>query len=146
MSYIRPEIMVIASAIRQAFESDANPGNTVQTSSNPAQTHLNGFFALDKAAANVWDRLKNHLDAVATQAEAEAKKIVAAAEAEAKKLLGETPLVIPPATATGLFVNGVAVAEVGMMAPAPAVEALVPAVQAAEAAAPTPVVGAAGLV
>lgn len=98
MGEIIPEVLVLASAFRQAFEMDANPGNTVQSSQNPTQIHLSGFFNFERAALAAYRRLQEHLNAVAAAAEAEAKKILAAAEAEAKKLLDSAPpVVVPPA-------------------------------------------------
>jgi hypothetical protein len=60
---IIPEVMVIASAIRQAFEMDANPGNTVHGAQNPAQLHLNGFFDIQGAARRAWAAISEHQEA-----------------------------------------------------------------------------------
>lgn len=96
MSEIVPEHLVIAGAIRQAFEMDANPGNTVQSSQNPAQVHLNGFFAIEKAAANVWARLQDYLKSKEAAIRAEFEKL--AKEAAPDPAVPVAAVVAPVAT------------------------------------------------
>lgn len=74
---VKPEILVMKSAIQQAFEMEPNPGNTVQTSQNPGLVHLNGFFNLQRAAAAAYGAIIEYQAnalAQATKAAQEAPK------------------------------------------------------------------------
>jgi hypothetical protein len=97
-NFISKEVQVIFGAIKQALESEPNPGNSVNATDNPSQIGLIGRFNLHKAAEKVWDNLKAHFDAEEKQAalrvaaearrvDAEAKAAVEKVEAEAKTLL-----------------------------------------------------------
>ena len=78
MSITNVEDIEISRAIRQGFERDANPGNTVNGSQNPFQLLLQGQFDLLKVAAVVRERLDTYRAHVAEQARR-------AAEAAAKE-------------------------------------------------------------
>lgn len=90
MSIITTAEVAVSTAIRQALETDANPGNTVQSpSGNPAQIHLNGFFDVLKIARNAISAYKAHLaheaSVLEAAAKAEAKRVEEAAAAELEK-------------------------------------------------------------
>jgi hypothetical protein len=78
MNSISKEIQLVAGAIRQALESDYNPGNSVNATDNPHQVGLIGRFNLYKAAEIVWERIEAHLVAE------EAARVKAIDEAIAK--------------------------------------------------------------
>lgn len=69
----------VSAAIRQAVESDTNPGNTVHGTQNPGQIHLQGLFDVAKIA-------KSAIVAYAAWIENEAKLVAAAAKADAGKV------------------------------------------------------------
>jgi len=84
MSVLNDEDIEISRAIRQGFERDANPGNTVNGSNNPFQLILQGHFDLLKVAAVVRDRLDGWRAHKAEQARLAAE---AAAKAEVDRAL-----------------------------------------------------------
>jgi hypothetical protein len=70
--FISREVQLIAGAIKQAFETESVPGNSVNATDNPMQVGLIGRFNVHRAAEMVWGKVKLHL---AAEAEAEAKRI-----------------------------------------------------------------------
>lgn len=76
--FISREVQLIAGAIKQAFETESVPGNSVNATDNPMQVGLIGRFNVHRAAEMVWQRVKAHL---VSEAEIEAKRL---AEALAK--------------------------------------------------------------
>lgn len=83
MSFISREVQVIFGALKQALESEPNPGNSVNSTDNPMQVGLIGRFNLHKAAERVWDMLKAHLEAERAALE---KKIDEAIKADKAKV------------------------------------------------------------
>ncbi len=86
MSFISKEVQVIYSAIKQAFESESVPGNSVNQTDNPSQMGLIGRFNLHSAASKVWDAIEAHLDAERVALE---KKIDEAIKADKAKVEAE---------------------------------------------------------
>jgi hypothetical protein len=84
MTILNDEDIEISRAIRQGFERDANPGNTVNGSSNPFQLLLQGQFDLLKVATVVRERLDGWR---AHKAEQARKAAEAAAKADVDKQL-----------------------------------------------------------
>lgn len=77
--FISREVQLIAGAIKQAFETESVPGNSVNATDNPMQVGLIGRFNVHRAAELVWGKIKAHLAAE----EAAAKKRIEEALAKA---------------------------------------------------------------
>jgi len=92
-NFISKEVQVIASAIKQAFESEPVPGNSVNQTDNPMQVGLIGRFNVFAAAEKVWAQLQAHfasekakLEAVI---EAAIKKVESAPASEVQKVAAD---------------------------------------------------------
>ena len=77
--FISREVQLIAGAIKQAFETESVPGNSVNATDNPMQVGLIGRFNVHRAAEQVWTRIKAHL--IAEELAAKARLDAALAKA-----------------------------------------------------------------
>jgi hypothetical protein len=101
MNIISKEVQLIAGAIKQAFEMEPNPGNSVNQTDNPHQVALIGRYNLYKAAEGVWERIKAHLAAEQARIEKELKaqiaKIETGRDSAVSPAIVETPATTAPA-------------------------------------------------
>ena len=68
------EEMLVARAIRQGLETEQAPGNSVNSTANPFQIHVNGLYILTNSAKIVLAQLDAHRKAKAAQKAADDEK------------------------------------------------------------------------